>query len=129
MNAQTGTIARVHADERRVISEFNGTDMSVQAFEVFASDLPLGKHFHRRKREVFIIQEGTGQVLLAPVDIDGNCAGAVEKISLQNGTVIVIDPWMAHTFYLEPGTKMVCVSSAPFNPDDMDMSPANWLVR
>ena len=68
MDVQAGVIVPVHKDDRRAISEFNGIDMSVQDFEVFASDLPLGKHFHRAKREIFIIQEGSGQVLTSLVD-------------------------------------------------------------
>jgi oxalate decarboxylase/phosphoglucose isomerase-like protein (cupin superfamily) len=129
MNLQTGTITLAHQDDRRAVSEFNGQDMSIQVFEVFASDLPLGRHFHRRKRETFLIQEGSGEVLLCEADTDGNSVGQPKTVKLESGSVVVVDPMMAHTFYLAPGTKMVCFSSAPFNPDDMDLNATNWLVR
>lgn len=122
-----GEITSAHSDTRRAISEWNGPDRSVQGFEIFNCPDPLGKHFHRNKEEVFIITEGGGTLLLCNVDKDGNRGGDVSEVILTEGSVVVIKPFTAHTFYLEPGTKMLCYSTAPFDPSDMPPTP--WLVR
>lgn len=41
-------LQHVHTDERRSIYEYNGSDFSVQSFEVHSANVPLGNHFHKK---------------------------------------------------------------------------------
>lgn len=129
MAYECGAIREVHSDERRRISEFNGSNCSVQKFLIFSDNLPLGRHFHRNKAETFVILKGGGVVLLCDTDHEGNRFGEVRHHDLYQHSVIVIEPRTAHTFYLTPGTEMLCHSSTPFDPDQPDMYVTNWLVR
>ena len=53
-NEMIQTFTLVHADHRRIISEVNGPDYSVQRFEILGT-VPLGNHYHEHKTETFII--------------------------------------------------------------------------
>lgn len=122
LGTQIGLIAEVHSDERRTISEFNGEDTSVQNFVVHEPGLPLGEHYHERKRETFVILEGGGLLLLAKVNKNRQMVGKIRQVPLEAGSVVVIDKMVAHTFFLRVGSRMICLSSEPFNPDDMDLN-------
>ncbi len=110
-------------DPRRDIREFNGEQFAVQLFEIKASDLPLGKHAHAKKFEVFTILEGGGLLLTCRVDGKGNQLRELENHNLVAGSVVRLEPYTAHTFYLAPGSKMHCYSSAPFDPTDFIPTP------
>ena len=116
-----GTIDPVQEDKRRAIAECNGDDFSVQHFEVKES-IPLGNHFHRGKFEVFTILEGGGIVITHLVDENGHPIGDKLVTKIGKLSVIKIHPYTAHTFYLDPGTKMTCFSSAPFDEKNQDMT-------
>ncbi len=117
---ECGPIVSVHKDARREISEFNGEGFSLQSFEIFER-LPLGNHFHTNKNETFVILEGGASLLTKLITADST--DVVHTRTVSKGDVVRIPPMVAHTFLLEPGSKMMCFSSVPFNPDDMDMTP------
>ena len=112
-----GVLTLAHEDTRRRIEEYNGSDFSVQLFEIY-TEIPLGNHYHKRKTETFIILVGGGRLLLQHMS-----GGVVEEKRLARGDVIRMSPLVAHTFFLTPGSQMVCYSSVPFDPNDMDMHP------
>jgi len=118
-------LAFVHEDARRTIREYNAPGFSIQFFEVKASDVPLGKHAHA-KSETFTILKGSGFVLTCPVDKAGNPTGEIKKKTLGAGSVVHVEPFMAHTFYLVPGSQMHNYSSKPF--DQNDFIPTPFLV-
>lgn len=99
--------------------------MSVQAFIVNRNNLPLGRHYHKDKREIFVITEGGGEVLLCKVDEEGNQVGEIIRSEVCVESVIIVDPLTTHVFNLRRGSKMVCYSSKPFNPKDTYLT--DWL--
>lgn len=123
---EVGTLKLVHEDMRRAIREYNGEDFSITDFMI-SRRIPLGDHFHARKREVFTIIDGEGYVVLKDTRDD-----SVPVIHpLQTGSVVAIDPFMAHTFVLDVGSQMQCMSSERFNPEDQDMTywPLRYPIR
>lgn len=109
----------VHEDARRAIHECNAPDagFSVQRFMI-KERLALGKHAHARKSETFVIIRGSGIVLTSPVRADGRAILPVARDEISSGSVVYVGPHLAHTFYLTPGSEMICFSSAPFDSDD-----------
>jgi len=120
-------LSSVSTDERRAIYELDTLNGTYQFFEVFCSDLPLGKHFHLKKDEEFTILSGKGFVLLCTVNDDCSQKGEVQKIDLVPGSVVKVPSGTAHTFYLDSESSMACVSTMPF--DASDMIPVGWLVQ
>jgi hypothetical protein len=113
----------VHEDDRRAIYELNLSKRSFQGF-LIKEPVPLGNHFHTRKTEDFTILKGGGIVMTQSVFTDGTPKGDAQKHLLTvDNCSIRIPALTAHAFVLDPGTEMICVSSEPFNPDDMDMIP------
>ncbi len=122
----SGNLTRVSNDERRVITEFNGPDFSIQSFTVLGEEgvpVILGDHYHTKKKETFVWSSGCGVVFIVPVD---PCSGAVvetkkRKVQVGEGSVLVIEPYELHIFAMCKGTKFICYSSAPFDPKNQDM--------
>jgi hypothetical protein len=98
----------------------------VQIIHVFNSEKPLGLHAHADKTEIFTIIEGGGTLLACLVNSSGQPLEERKVYGVSPETVIKIPPFTAHTFYLRPGTKLVCCSSAPF--DEKDFIPTPFLV-
>lgn len=114
------SLREVDTDPRRAVLEHNGGDYSIQHFTIGKKRSALGNHYHKGKREIFTILMGGGYVVTQRVDEDGRPIGTIFKTSLKEGNVIVVDPFTTHTFVLEQGTEMICFSSAPFDPNNMD---------
>jgi dTDP-4-dehydrorhamnose 3,5-epimerase-like enzyme len=108
-------------DERRLITECNRATDSWQKFVIKKAELPLGNHYHERKTETFYFTGGKGIVYLAPVDKNGVIIGKVKRVNARPGVVLTIPEYIAHRFNMEAGATFINHSSAPFNPDDMDM--------
>lgn len=121
-----GRVALAHEDERRKIEEFNSDSFSVQMFDIKSSNMPLmplGKHAHSRKFEVFTILEGSGELLTCNIDPAENNQGVATRMSLERGSVVCLPPHVAHTFYLTSGSKMHCFSSRAFDQTDFIQCP------
>ena len=126
----------VHTDDRRSIYEYNGSDFSVQSFEVHSTNVPLGNHFHKKSEwhkesdgtdlwelsEMFIFDEGQGLLLLQNLDLEWKVIGKIEEFSIRAGNILVIPPFQAHTLFLDPKTKFRWFRPYPFNKNDMDMN-------
>ena len=120
-NSLIGQLSVVSIDGRRRIMEFNGDDFSIQNFKI-KREIPLGNHYHKNKTETFIVLSGQGIVLLSPIDSKTGSQGEIMTNRLEAGSVIRVDPYIAHTFILKPGSKMICFSSEPFDSNNMDMT-------
>ena len=119
-----GKLQPVHEDERRNILEFDeGNKFSVQLFYVKTANLPLGKHAHGKKSETFTLIAGKGYVLVCRVDEVGNQIDAVERHELTRGSVVYVEPFEAHTFYLAVGSVLHNFSSTPFSAEDFIPTP------
>lgn len=129
-------LQHVHTDDRRSIYEYNGSDFSVQSFEVHSANIPLGNHFHKKSvwniesngsdlwklSEMFIFDEGSWVLLLQKLSPDGKTIAKMEEFRILTQSILVINPFEAHTLYLEPGTKFRWFRPYPFDKDDMDMN-------
>lgn len=130
-------LQHVHTDPRRSIHEYNGSDFSVQKFEVHLANIPLGNHFHTKSvwykefdrtdlwklSELFIFDEGHGLLLLQDLDPEWKVIGKMEELRIRARDIIVIPPFQAHTLFLEPGTKFRWFRPHPFDQENMDMNP------
>lgn len=130
-------LQHVHTDERRSIYEYNGSDFSVQSFEVHSANVPLGNHFHKKSEshtelhwsqlwklsEMFIFDEWRWIVLLQDIDPEWKVIWKIKEFSIRAGNILVIPPFQAHTLFLDPKTKFRWFRPYPFNKDDMDMNP------
>ena len=118
----------VHKDARRAIYEMNFEDCSIQGFAI-KDRLALGKHAHRVKTEVFKIVAGEGVVLTVPLKDAGEMCGVPTTTPIKAGDIVHIKPLTGHTFYLKPGSKMICFSSEPFDEANQDFLPCPDLVE
>ncbi len=111
----------VSEDQRRTIWEENQKEnnQSIQAFLIHQENLPLGNHYHNRKIEIFcIIEGGCKELKLKDAHNDNQITSLT---NLAAGTIIVMPARVAHTFFFEPGTKMLCFSTTAFNEQNKDM--------
>lgn len=116
---ETGTLRLVSSDDRRDIREHEFGDASFQEFAVKDGTRALGKHYHRRKQEIFYFLEGRGTLFLASVDGSGRLVGDQRSVEVAPGSIIRIPPYCYHEFHLRPGTRFVACSSRPFEQDDL----------
>jgi mannose-6-phosphate isomerase-like protein (cupin superfamily) len=114
-------------DVRREIHEEDDeqAECSTQAFLIHDGELPLGKHFHRNKTEVFFILSGTLKKLTI-TDEEGN--NPLQWEDLPAGTMIIMPPRVAHTFFFEPGSTMICYATERFDSTDMP-APGRKIER
>ena len=116
---ETGTLELVSSDARRDIREHGFGDASFQEFVVKDGDAALGKHYHRRKHEIFCFLEGGGTLLLASVDGSGRMVGDQRSVEVGPGSIIRIPPYCYHEFHLRRGTRFFGYSPRPFEQDDL----------
>lgn len=127
----------VACDDRRSIYEAPFGAGVLQYYSITAAHLPLGKHFHQHKTETFTLLSGGGYVVTSmvngcgqPIDYEGEVLEPSYALffrqQLSVGSVAFILPFVAHTFYLDPGSEMCCLTSLPFDQNDMFSTP--WLV-
>ena len=117
-------------DDRRIIYEYNDydNDFSIQYFIIVGVE-PIGLHAHDSKEENFIITKGSGYVL-TQLSHKGQFVYRNQgfiRTNLRTGSLMRIIPNDAHTFYLLPGSEMMCHSSKAFNPNKPDIASCNWL--
>ena len=105
-------------DERRTIHEEDDevTGTSTQAFLIKTGGLPLGNHYHTNKVEAFFVISGEVERLITK-DVEGEIKTESEHIPA--GSMIIIPPGLAHTFFLSPGSQMLCYASERFDSRDM----------
>lgn len=120
MSVNAGNLEHAHADNRRVIFEYNFPTSSVQQFFIKAA-IPLGNHYHKKRQETFVITSGEGKCVCLPLNRDGEPQGELLVLHVKPGSVVQITPFTAHAFRLKPESTMLCFSSVPFDPDNLDM--------
>lgn len=107
-------------DERRTIHEEDNesNQSSTQAFLTKAGNVPLGNHFHRDKTEVFFILSG-GVERLVTSDEGRQQHQEFHDYDIPVGSMIVMPPRVACTFFLKPGSEMICYATERFDAGDM----------
>jgi quercetin dioxygenase-like cupin family protein len=102
-------VGLTHEDERRILIEWftapDGAGRMAQLKVVAAKQTPtrIGRHYHRRKTEVFYLLWGRGTVNGEPIEI---------------GTRVLVLPGEVHAFDLEAGSVLLGAATAPYDPDD-----------
>lgn len=115
-----GCLEEVHTDARRAIFECNLPTSSVQEFSIYKA-IPLGNHFHKKKQETFLVTKGIGKFAYLPLTAEEEPDGEQVTVNVEQGSVIQVLPFTAHTFRLEPGSAMICFSTEPFDSENLDM--------
>ena len=115
-----GSLQPVHEDGRRAILEqqFEDERLSIQRLKI-KDRVPLGNHYHRHRREVFVVLVGRGTLSCAGVGEDGR-PGAVQQHPVGPGAVFVVPPYVAHAFVLAPGSELLCFSDVLFDEADLN---------
>ncbi|HSE29523.1 MAG TPA: hypothetical protein VLA77_02980 [Candidatus Saccharimonadales bacterium] len=121
----------VHSDDRRTISEVDvptETGFGIGRMTLLEINAPvdgkpvtLGDHYHMEDRERFLLTRGRGVLTSCHVSPVGQLVGPLKVDSVQAGDVIVIEPFVAHTFVFDGPATLVCVSSMTFDPKDTEV--------
>lgn len=99
-----------HEDERRTLIEWIHDEPFRSAKVVIAkSEQSLGKHFHKKKDETFLLLTGKAKrVIIGPTEETD--VFPIRKWFIPKG--------VKHEFVLEKGSILLGVGSEPFDPND-----------
>lgn len=97
-----------HEDNRRALYSFP----EAKVLEV-KEDCILGRHYHKKKTEVFILH--VGNCLLQTVN---NATGESIKQQMQIGKMYHIPPNTYHAFFIDKDSVLIGLNSHPFTGDD-----------
>lgn len=125
-----------HTDPaRRIIREYNWVDFSVQQFDV-VGDCTLWDHYHNKSDDIFWVSEvfvfddvprGDVVVLTQLIQKWENWviipSDNIRESRIKKDDIFVIMKNVAHTFFVEKGTKFRWFRPYPFDKNDMDMNP------
>lgn len=100
-----------HEDERRALYSFP----EAKVLEV-KEDCVLGKHYHKKKTEVFILTKG--ECWLKKQYMKSDNPKSSFNNDLEIGELIVINPFTYHEFHIKAGSVLVGLNSLPFTGDD-----------
>lgn len=109
----------VHEDSRRRVYDLAIPGGSLKRIEVL-SQQSLGNHYHERCTENYLIVSGGGTYTSCRTDASDT---AESTVGVAPGDLIHIPPRVAHAFRLEPGTMLVCYSTAAFDENAPDVVP------
>lgn len=99
----------MHTDNRRMLTEFgNGKNWKVCKIIEAKEDCILGKHYHKKKDESFMLIKGTGEIKTA--------GGNPHKMQLFEE--YFVPAYIRHEFFLIAGSILIGLCSEEFNPKD-----------
>ena len=100
-----------HEDKRRVLIEWVKDFPFRSAKIVIAkSNLPMGKHYHRNKDELYYMLKGTMTYTLTTSEV-------ITK-DLLEGETLFIPRGVGHTFILYPDSILLGAQTEPFDQND-----------
>lgn len=101
----------INEDERRKLIEWVSGEEQFKAAKVVIANsrLPVGLHYHRRKREIFLLLSGHAQQVQIGNQVEVDVA-APKKWVVNRGVY--------HGFILEPGSILLGVATELFDPED-----------
>jgi len=98
----------VSEDHRRALYELGaGGNWAVLKVVIVKAVTSIGNHYHKNKRELFLLLEGRGNVI-----IDG------KSTSITKNSSILIEPMQMHSFILDVGSVLLCLASKDHDPTD-----------
>lgn len=102
VDAEIAKLNHIHSDERRELQSYPEAKVITAK-----KDTVLGRHYHKRKEEKFILSEGKGVL---------RCNDAV--VPMEIGRIYTVKPGQYHEFDLESGSVLVGLNSHPYDPND-----------
>jgi GDPmannose 4,6-dehydratase len=103
---QTGATVMLHADDRRDLYSFPEAKLIVAK-----RDCVIGRHYHKRKTEKFLLS--SGECVMHLLSREGGL-----KIAMELGTIYNVEPGQYHEFHLAKGSVLVGLNSHPYDPTD-----------
>lgn len=104
VDAELAKVQPTHSDERRDLRSFP----EAKLIKV-KKDTVIGRHYHMRKEEKFILSEGEGVLHLGMPS---------EIVPMQVGRIYSVKPGQYHEFHLKRGSVMVGLNSHAYDPSD-----------
>lgn len=104
VDAELAKVQPTHSDERRDLRSFPEAKL-IKA----KKDTVIGRHYHMRKEEKFILSEGEGVLHLGMPS---------EIVPMQVGRIYSVKPGQYHEFHLKRGSVMVGLNSHAYDPSD-----------
>jgi len=108
VDAEVARVQPCHSDDRRDLWSFP----EAKLIEV-KRDTVIGRHYHMRKEEKFILCQGSGLLKLGAID-----AAFRQIIAMQIGQVYSVKPGQYHEFHLSRGSVLVGLNSHAYDPSD-----------
>lgn len=105
-----------HDDRRRTLIEWV-KDISIRCIKTIEvkEKLPLGKHYHENKDEVFYIQKGKGIMYLKSAH---DSQAKLSREWVFEGDCIYVPRGTIHVFELFPGSILLEAATEPYNEKD-----------
>jgi GDPmannose 4,6-dehydratase len=104
VDAEVAKLQTTHSDDRRDLTSFPEAKLIA-----VKKDTVIGRHYHMRKEEKFILSEGEGVLHLGtPAQI----------VPMQIGQIYSVKPGQYHEFHLKRGSVLVGLNSHPYDPSD-----------
>lgn len=102
VDAEMEKVSPVHRDERRDLYSFP----EAKLIEV-KQDTVIGKHYHLKKEEKFILSQGEGLIRVDDL-----------KTQMVIGKIYSVKPGEYHEFHLKQGSVLIGLNSRPYDPSD-----------
>ena len=104
VDAEVAKLQTGHSDDRRDLRSFPEAKLIT-----VKQDSVIGRHFHKKKEEQFILAQGEGVMHLGlPAEI----------IPMKLGWVYEVKPGQYHEFHMKRGSVLVGLNSHPYDPAD-----------
>ena len=84
------------------------------------ANVTRGNHYHKKAKEIFIILKGVVKVTAQNI-VKNKLTGDTEEKILKKGDVILIEPYVNHTFYTLDKAKWINVLSQIIQKDSPDI--------
>ncbi len=104
-----------HDDKRRTLIEWV-KDIPIRCIKTIhvKEKLPLGKHYHNNKDEIFYLQKGKGIMYLKSAH---DCKAKVSREWIFEGECIYVPRGTIHIFELMPESILLEAATEPYNDE------------
>lgn len=110
VDAEMAKLRTSHSDERRDLTSFPEAKLiSVK------QDTVIGRHYHLRKEEKFLLSQGEGELHLRTLS---GWHQPDRVIAMAIGQIYSVKPGEYHEFHLKRGSVLVGLNSHPYDPAD-----------
>lgn len=104
VDAELAKVAPTHSDDRRDLHSFPEAKLIA-----VKKDTVIGRHYHMRKEEKFILSQGDGSLHLGVPAV---------VFPMEIGRIYSVKPGEYHEFHLRAGSVLVGLNSHPYDPSD-----------